>query len=82
MIIIVPLLAIIGLVTIFSVQNSSPVAVSFLFWSFEASLAIVIFLSVLSGILIAVVISFSGKLRHSVKKQIKSGTEEDRGVKN
>lgn len=82
MIIIVPLLAIIALVTIFSVQNASPVAVSFLFWRFEASLAIVIFLSVLSGILIAVVISFSGKLRHSVKKQKKPGMEEDRGIKN
>ncbi len=47
-------LAIVALVTIFSVQNASPIVVSFLFWQFEASLAIVIFLSVLSGILIAV----------------------------
>ena len=69
------LLAVIALVTIFSVQNASPVAVSFLFWRFEASLAIVIFLSVLSGILIAVFLLFSGKLRHSVIKQKKSGTD-------
>lgn len=68
MITIVLLLAIVALVTIFSVQNASPVAVSFLVWRFDASLAIVIFLSVLCGILIAVVFSFSGKLRHSVKK--------------
>lgn len=77
MIAIVLILAIVALVMVFSVQNASPVAVSFLFWKFEASLAIVIFLSVLSGILIAVVISFSGKLRHSVKTQKKSGTSED-----
>jgi len=82
MITIVLLLAIVALVTIFSVQNASPVAVSFLFWRFDASLAIVIFLSVLSGILIAGVFSFSGKLRHSVKKQKKSGKEEDHGIKN
>jgi len=63
------LLSIVALVTIFSVQNAAPVAVSFLFWRFEASLAIVIFLSVLTGILIAVIYSLSGKYRHSVKKQ-------------
>lgn len=71
---IVLLLSIVALVTIFSVQNASPVAVSFLFWRFDASLAIVIFLSVLSGILLAVVFSFSGKLRHSARKPKKPET--------
>ena len=73
MIAIVLLFAIVALVTIFSVQNASPVAVSFLFWRFEASLAIVIFLSVLCGIFMAVVFLFSGKLRHSIKNQEKTG---------
>ncbi|MBI5100406.1 MAG: LapA family protein [Nitrospirae bacterium] len=41
----------------FSVQNAAPVIVSFLFWKFEASIAIVIFLSVLSGIIIGAVIT-------------------------
>jgi putative membrane protein len=36
---------------VFSVQNAEPVAVSFLSWHFEASLAIVIALSVLGGII-------------------------------
>lgn len=69
MITIALLLVIVALVTIFSVQNASPVAVSFLFWRFDASLAIVIFLSALSGILIAVIFLLSGKVRRTVKRQ-------------
>lgn len=69
MIIAVLLLIIIAVVTIFSVQNASPVAVSFLFWKFEASLAIVIFLSVFSGILIAAIFLLSGKVKRTVKRQ-------------
>ncbi len=79
MIIVVLLLIIIAVVTIFSVQNAAPVTVFFLFWRFEASLAIIIFLSVLSGILIAVVFSFSVRLRHSAKNQKKPEKEEDHG---
>ncbi len=69
MITIVLLLVIIAAVTIFSVQNAAPVAVTFLFWRFEASLAIVIFLSVLTGILIAAIIVFSGHIKRSAKRQ-------------
>jgi uncharacterized integral membrane protein len=36
-------------VALFSIQNGRAVDVSFLFWSFHASLAVVIFLSVLAG---------------------------------
>jgi uncharacterized integral membrane protein len=43
---------VVALVAIFSVQNAGPVAITFLFWRFEASLAIAIFLSALAGILI------------------------------
>jgi len=68
MIIVVLLLIIIAVVTIFSVQNAAPIAVSFLFWKFEASLAIIIFLSVLSGILIVVIALVSGKLKRIVEK--------------
>jgi uncharacterized integral membrane protein len=50
-------LLIIALVTIFSVQNAAPVVMSFLFWKFEASLAIVIFLCLLSGVVIGVIIA-------------------------
>lgn len=49
------ILIIISVVTIFLMQNAMPVTISFLFWRFEASLAIVIFLSVLCGIIIGVI---------------------------
>ncbi|OPY66178.1 MAG: hypothetical protein A4E63_02643 [Syntrophorhabdus sp. PtaU1.Bin050] len=48
------ILFIVLLVALFSVQNAAPVAISFLFWKFQASLAIVIFLCVLAGIVIGV----------------------------
>lgn len=39
-------------VAVFSVQNATPVGViTFLFWKFEANLAVVIFLSLLAGLL-------------------------------
>jgi uncharacterized integral membrane protein len=50
------LLIVIAFVAIFSVQNAMPVAISFLFWKFEASLAIVIFLSVIAGIIVGAII--------------------------
>jgi uncharacterized integral membrane protein len=51
---IVLLLAFLGLLglfaaTFFSIQNSVPVTVWFYNWKFEASLAIVVFLSILTG---------------------------------
>jgi len=69
MITIVLLLIIITVVTIFSVQNAAPVAVTFLFWRFEASLAIVVFLSVLAGIVITVIIIFSERIKQYIKRR-------------
>ena len=54
MITLIIVLIIIAVVTVFSVQNAIPVVISFLFWKFEASLAIVLFLSVLAGVVIGV----------------------------
>lgn len=62
---IIALIAII-LVAFFSVQNAAPVVISFFFWRFEASLAVVIFLSALAGILITIIIYSS----RSVKKAL------------
>lgn len=53
--IVILFLAAIGIVALFSVQNAVPVTITFLFWQFEASLAIVIFLSVLTGGFIGVI---------------------------
>lgn len=67
MTLIILILTIIALVTIFSVQNATPVALSFLFWKFEASLAIVIFLCVLSGAITGAIIAFLLRAKASIK---------------
>jgi len=75
--ILILVLIIMGVVAIFSVQNSAPVAISFLFWKFEASLAIVIFLSLLVGIILASVVIFwlrlgkDKKEKKSIKQNIR-----------
>jgi uncharacterized integral membrane protein len=66
MVSLIVVLFVVFLVALFSVQNASPVAISFLFWRFEASLAIVIFLSALAGVLITVAIYSS----RAVKKAL------------
>lgn len=60
-------LIIMVLVAIFSVQNAIPVAITFFFWKFEASLAIVIFLSVLTGLVTGVIIAFFFRTKPSKK---------------
>jgi uncharacterized integral membrane protein len=62
-------------VTIFSVQNAMPVAISFLLWRFDASLAIVIFLSVLCGILIGAVIASLLRIKSQARKEEKSESQ-------
>jgi uncharacterized integral membrane protein len=65
------ILIIIALVTVFSVQNADPVKFTFLFWKFEASLAIVIFLSVLSGLIAGVVITFLVRFKPKKSPEVK-----------
>ena len=48
---IILLVIVLALVAAFSIQNAVPVFITFLFWKFEASLALVIFLSLLCGII-------------------------------
>jgi len=67
---IILVLIIIAIVTVFSVQNAAPVIVSFLSWKFESSLAIVIFLSVLSGIIIGAVITSLSRMRRSKLQKV------------
>ncbi|MEW6602859.1 MAG: LapA family protein [Nitrospirota bacterium] len=61
------ILIITAVIAVFSVQNAYPVKITFVIWSFEASLAIVIFLSVLAGLLMAAVLSLPGKIRRMSK---------------
>ena len=68
---IILLLFVVVIVAIFSVQNAMPVAITFLFWKFEASLAIVIFLSVLAGMIVGAIIVSLLRIKPSVKKMTK-----------
>ncbi len=68
-VIIIILLILLALVAIFSVQNALPVTVTFMLWNFEASLAIVIFLSLLVGMIVGSIIMF---LFHGKSKKSKS----------
>lgn len=73
-------LAIIFLVTVFSVQNAAPVAISFLFWKFEASLAILIYLLVLLGAGLGMIIMSWSRFRTSLKKPpLKKKEDSDAG---
>jgi uncharacterized integral membrane protein len=66
------------LVTVFSVQNARPVAISFLAWKFEASLAIVIFLVLLFGAVIGMIVSFwLGRSRKKKLVKAAPGKEEE-----
>lgn len=65
------ILIIIALVAVFSVQNADPVKFTFLFWKFEASLAIVIFLSVLTGLIAGIIITFLLRVKPKKPFEIK-----------
>lgn len=67
--IIVLLLVIIILVSVFSVQNAVPVTLSFFLWRFEASLAIVIFLSVITGLITGIIIAILVRRKLSANKE-------------
>lgn len=71
MITIVFVLVIIAIVATFSVQNAGSVVVSFLSWRFEASLAIVIVLCVLIGIIIGAAIALFLRRKTAVEKKVK-----------
>jgi uncharacterized integral membrane protein len=64
------LLIVVVIVAIFSVQNAAPVAITFLVWKFEASLAIVLFLTVIAGIIAGILLVMLLKMKPSHKKNI------------
>lgn len=70
MVIIIILLVLVGIVAVFSVQNASPVAITFFFWKFEASLAIILFLTVIVGMIAGALIVIVLKMKPSQKKNI------------
>jgi uncharacterized integral membrane protein len=62
---------------IFSAQNANPVTLSFIKWQFSASLAIVVFLAMLAGMVIMGLFWFSMGLKKSLAK----GTKQREPVK-
>jgi uncharacterized integral membrane protein len=65
---IIILLLTLFLISIFSVQNAAPVTITFLFWKFEASLAIVIFLCAVFGMIAGAIIASLMRAKSSSKK--------------
>jgi len=68
MVIIIILLVLVGIVAVFSVQNALPVAITFFFWKFEASLAIILFLTVITGMIAGALIVTLLKMKSSQNK--------------
>jgi uncharacterized integral membrane protein len=71
---IIILLMVLLLVAVFSVQNAVPVAITFLFWSYEASLAIVIFLSAIGGMIAGAIITSLIRFKPSAKQESKKAS--------
>ena len=51
------------LVTVFAVQNNQPTPISFLFWGIEGSLALVLMITLVLGIVIGVLLMAPGSVR-------------------
>jgi len=65
---IILLLIVMLVVAVFSVQNAMPVAITFFFWKLEASLAIVVFLSALSGAIMGGIVATLLRIKTSGRK--------------
>lgn len=75
MVILIIVLLIVAFVIVFSVQNAAPVAVTLLFWKTEASLAIIIFLSVVTGVLLGVIAMSYWMVKRSVQTKKRKKAE-------
>ncbi len=71
---VIAVLIIAALVAIVSIQNATPVAVTFLFWKIETPLFVVIILSIFSGVLLAAVALISTYLKKKMSKNGKNAT--------
>ncbi len=58
------LAAVLGIfVALFAIQNAASVTVKFMFWQFQSSLAVVIILAMLAGMLLVFLLSIPGRLK-------------------
>ena len=69
MITLILMIAVVSVIVLFSVQNAVPVIVSFLSWKFEASLAVIILLCVLTGALIGGALVAYWQIKRSIKNR-------------
>jgi uncharacterized integral membrane protein len=69
------MVVVITVAVIFSVQNASPVALSFLSWHFEASLAVVILLTLVTGMILGMAILSLSRLMRSMRKKREQGKQ-------
>jgi|WetSurSiteA1Bulk_404760.scaffolds.fasta_scaffold01356_11 uncharacterized integral membrane protein len=72
MVTVILLFVLILLVAIFSVQNAIPVFITFFLWKFEASLAIIVFLSAICGMIAGLIIAMLIRMKSEGKKEKKS----------
>lgn len=81
MLIVVFVMIVIAVVAVFSVQNAVPISVTFLSWHFDASLAVVILLSVLAGMVIGMIVVTAIWLQRASVKRKEAGAQEGGGPK-
>jgi uncharacterized integral membrane protein len=60
---------VIAAVVIFSVQNAVPVSLTFLTWKFGASLAVVVFLAFVIGIVVTAFFSLALRLKSAARRR-------------
>lgn len=75
----IPLLIVIviAVVVVLSIQNATPVVITFFLWKFEASLAIVIFISFICGLVIAGMAFSVSSLRNFFKRRSRVGQKKE-----
>ncbi len=66
---IVGLVLIVAAVAVISAQNATPVVLAVLFWKIDTSLSVVIFVSMLTGVLLAAVAALSGYLKKFLNRK-------------
>ncbi|MCX8027445.1 MAG: lipopolysaccharide assembly protein LapA domain-containing protein [Thermodesulfovibrionales bacterium] len=75
MAILILLLILMTTVAVFAIQNASTVTISFFFWRFESSLAVIIFLSLICGSVMTVLVYTMSKIKASIDKTKASKTQ-------
>ena len=75
-------LVIAALAILFAAQNNDPAIVTFLFWEFESSLALILVLSLLAGALISFFVSLPTnlKVRWALRNQKKKNNELEKSL--